>query len=136
MNAYKEIPPVGEGIKSKREIFKLLFGDDPVGNELSLLDSFLGILQLMQDHFDDKQIEEVFVDFIEFKLYGKEGQALDATNSEGDRSAKIPAISAFINKFPFLKKYDRKLKDLQDEYYRTYKIRSESLRAWGNLLHA
>lgn len=135
MEAYKEIP-AGDDVRSKKEIFRLLFGDNPVGNELNLLDSYLGLLQLMQDHFDDNQIEEVYLDFIGFKLYGKEGQALDATSSEGDMSAKMPAIAAFRNKFPFLQKHDRHLEDLQEDYYKSYKVRSESLRIWRNLLDA
>jgi len=134
MKAYKEIPS-GEDARTKKEIFSLLFGQDPVGNELQLIESFTGLLQIMQDHFDDSQIDEVYLDFIGYKLYGKEGQALDATSVEGDKSAKMSAISSFRNKFPFLEKHDGMLEKLQDDYYSTYKIRSESL-IWKNMLNA
>lgn len=132
MKAYKEIPS-SEGIRSKKEIFSILFGDQPVGNELSLMDSFLGLLQIMQDHFDDSVIEEIYLDFINYKLYGKEGQALDAKNPEGDKTAKEPAVESFKEKFPFLEKYNKKLHDLQNDYYKTYKVRSENFKLLGNL---
>lgn len=135
MKAYKEIPGQDD-VRSLPEIFGLLFGDEPVGNELASMSSFLGLLQIMQDHFDDARIEDVYLEFIGNKLFGKEGQALDATSPEVDRSAKMAAVAVFQNKFPFLKKHDSMLKRLQDEYYKTYKIRSESLRFWGRLLRA
>lgn len=126
MRAYKEIP-TGDDVKTRAGIFTLLFGIEPEGNELTLLDSFVGILQLLADHFDDNQIEEVYLDFIKHKLYGKEGQALDATSSEGDKTAKMPAIAVFRDKFPFLEKYDGLVEKLQEDFYKTYKIRTESL---------
>lgn len=135
MKAYKETPSGGD-VRSKKEIFGLLFGEEPVGNEISLFGSFVGILQLMQDHLDDRQIEDAYLDFIEHKLYGKDGQALDATSPEIDKSAKMSAIAAFKKKFPFLGRHDPLLARLQDEYYETYKVRAESLRIWGRTLNA
>jgi hypothetical protein len=126
MRAYKEIP-TGDDVKTRAGIFTLLFGVEPEGNELTLLDSFVGILQLLADHFDDNQIEEAYLDFIQYKLYGKEGQALDATSAEGDKTAKMPAIAVFRDKFPFLEKYDGLVEKLQEDFYKTYKIRTESL---------
>lgn len=128
MRAYKEIPPEDER-KTRLGIFTALFGVEPEGNELSLLDSFTGILQLLADHFDDNQIEELYLDFID-KLYGKEAQELDATSAEGDKSAKMPAIAEFLRKFPFLEKYNDMVENMKKDFYKKYKIRAESLRRW------
>ena len=133
MKTYKEIPS-GTDTKSKYEIFTLLFGENPIGNEIGLINSFTGLLQIMQDHFADDQIEEIFIYFIEHKLFGERGQALDATSSETDKIAKNSAINAFVDKFSFLAKHNRRIEELQDDYYKSYKIRSESLRIFGNII--
>ena len=109
--------------QDKTSIFTLLFGEEPIGNELSLFGSYSGLLQLMQDHLSSDQITDVYMDFIGFKLYGKSGQALDAYDPENDMKAKMPAVNAFKDKFTFLSSQDEYLDSLIDEYYKNYKIR-------------
>jgi hypothetical protein len=122
--------------QEKADIFTLLFGDEPTGNELTLFDSFNGILQIMQDHLSDAEIFDVYVDFVSTKLYGP-GQALDAYEPENDMRAKIPAVNVFKAKFPSLSSYDSELESLIDDYYRKYKIRViESIRKARKVLYA
>ena len=59
---------------------------------------------------------------------------MDATSSETDKIAKNSAINAFVDKFSFLAKHNRRIEELQDDYYKSYKIRSESLRIFGNII--
>jgi len=137
MRAFKEIPTSSSTYaRTKKEIFSLIFGEEPVGNELQLLDSFVGILQIMSDHLDDSQIDSVFLDFVNDKLFGQ-GQALDAYNPEVDRSAKMGAVSLFMQKFPFLQSHQDLLEKLQSEYYKKYKVRvAETFRRRGIKINA
>jgi len=122
--AFKKTPPTSATYyQSRSDIFSLIFGSEPMGNEISLFGSFSGVLQLMQDHLSNDQIEEVYLDFIENKLYGKSGQALDAYEPKNDMQAKMPAINAFKKKFSFLSSYDDLLKQLVEDYYKNYKTR-------------
>lgn len=137
MRAFKELPTSASTYtRTRKEIFTLIFGEEPTGNELKLLDSFVGILQLMNDHLDDPQIESVFLDFVNDKLFGQ-GQALDAYNPEVDRSAKMGAVSLFMQKFPFLESHQGLLEKLQSDYYKKYKVRvAETFRRRGGTINA
>lgn len=137
MKAFKELPTSSSTYaRTRQEIFTLILGEEPIGNELQLLDSFVGILQLMADHLDDSQIESVFMDFVNDKLFGQ-GQALDAYSPEVDRSAKMGAVSLFMEKFPFLKKHESLLEKLQDDYYKKYKVRvAETFRRKSGTINA
>ena len=136
MRAFKELPTSSSTYsRTRREIFTLVFGDEPVGNELQLLDSYVGILRLIGDHLDDSQIEDIFLDFVQDKLFGQ-GQALDAYSPDVDRSAKMGAVAVFVEKFPFLKKHQMLLDKLQDEYYKKYKVRVAETFNRGRLVNA
>jgi hypothetical protein len=122
--AFKKLPTESSTYQQdKSGIFTLLFGVEPVGNELALFGSFNGLLQIMQDHLDNAQILDVYNDFIGFKLYGKSGQALDAYDPKNDMQAKMPAVNAFKEKFPFLSSQDNYLDSLIEDYYKNYKVR-------------
>ena len=127
--AYKELSTESSDYKrTKREIFSLVFGAEPAPSELPLLESFVGIIQLMKEYLDDSQVEGIFLDFVEEKLFGPRSQRLDATNPDVDRSAKTAAVSIFVENFPSLSKHDELVKSLQEEYYKNYKVRAlESL---------
>lgn len=121
--AFKKIEPADSKYhQSKSDIFTLIFGSEPVGNELTLFGSFSGMLQLMQDHLNDQQVSDIYLDFIGDKLYGKRGQPLDAYDPKNDVQAKSPAVEAFKRKFPFLASHDERLNLLVDDYYKNYKI--------------
>ena len=102
----------------------------PSASELIQLDSFTGVLRLMKDHLDDGQVEEVYLDTVQEKLYGS-GQALDLSNPSADMSAKSAALTRFQEEFPFLKSHDNMLKDLQQKYYASYKVRVSESRFWN-----
>jgi hypothetical protein len=123
MRAFKELPTSESTYaRTKKDIFTLIFGDEPVGNELQLLDSYVGILQLIADHLDDSQVDAIYLDLIEDKLFGQ-GQALDAYNPEVDRSAKMGAVALYREKFPSVASHDKLLEKLQDDYYKKYRVR-------------
>jgi hypothetical protein len=123
--------------QSRSTIFSLIFGTEPIGNEVSLFGSYTGILQLMQDHLDNRDIEAVYLDFIGNKLYGKNGQALDVFDPKNDMQAKIPAVNVFKQKFPFLSTHDGYLEGLIDEYYKNYKTKVvEAARRSKGMIHA
>jgi len=129
--AYKEISTSDSTyVRTKTEIFSLLFGTVPSASELIQLDSFTGVLRLMKDHLDDGQVEEVYLDTVQEKLYGS-GQALDLSNPSADMSAKSAALTRFQEEFPFLKSHDNMLKDLQQKYYASYKVRVSESRFWN-----
>lgn len=124
--AFKEIPTSESNYeRSKSSIYTLLFGVEPEENDLTLFDSYVGILELLNKNLNDSQIENVFLDMVQDKFFGK-SQRLDATNPEIDRQAKMVAISKFIEIFPFVKKHENLIKNLSTDYYASYKIR-ESL---------
>jgi len=135
MRAFKELPTSDSTYaRTKKEIFTLIFGVNPEGNELQLLDSYTGILQLIGDHLDDGQIDSIYLDLISNKFFGVvttkkgksvKGQALDAYSPDVDRSAKMAAISIFKKKFPFVSSHDALLEKLLEEYYENYKVRVE-----------
>ena len=129
--AYKEISPANSSYaRTKAEIFSLLFGVAPSASDLVLLESFTGVLRLMKDHLDDGQVEDVYLDTVQEKLYGS-GQALDLSSPAADMSAKSAAIVRFQEEFPFLKGYDDMLKDLQQKYYASYKVRVSESKLWN-----
>lgn len=122
--------------QTRGDIFTLIFGTGPVGNELSLLGSYAGILQLLQDHLTNDQVEKVYLDFLDKKLFGRTAQALDAYDPNVDMGAKMPALNAFRDKFSFLRAHDDLVDRLMDDYYKNYKIRViESARSrWRNFI--
>lgn len=136
--AFKKTPTsAATYYQSRSDIFSLIFGSEPVGNEASLFGSFGGVLQLMQDHLTNDQIKEVYLDFIENKLYGKSGQPLDAYEPKNDMQAKMPATSAFKKKFSFLSSFDDLLQSLVEDYYKSYKTRAiESVKRSKRIIDA
>jgi hypothetical protein len=118
---YKELS-TGESTytKSKEEIFTLIFGELPSKDDLILLDSFIGVLSLMKKYLSDEEIDAVYEDFINDKLFGIKSQRLDLTNPEIDKSSKMSAVGRFREAFPFLPEIDQ---SMLDSYYGSYKVR-------------
>jgi len=127
--AYKEIPTDASDYKRTRsDIFSLIFGAEPEPADLTKLDSFSGILALMDRFLSRAQISEIYLDFVGDKLIGPRSQRLDANSAEVDRNAKMAAVSLFRETFSFLSEHDGLVKSLEDEYYKNYKTRTlESL---------
>jgi hypothetical protein len=124
--AYKEIPTSSSTYtKNIEEIFTLLFNVEPAPDQLSKLGSFSGVLSLLGDYLTDQEIQNVYEDFVNSKLFGPASQALDLTDSEVDRSVKFSAVAKFRKEFPFLSQPDQ---SMVQTYYKNYKIRESILR--------
>lgn len=123
--AYKEIEP-SQSTYEKRltEIVSLLFGIEPTEEDVALLRSFTGLLELMRRNFTDSQIKEVYDDLLYEKLFCRGCQGISATSPEEDRSAKLSAANKFREAFSFLPQPDE---NVVADYYSSYKIRQESL---------
>jgi hypothetical protein len=106
------------------QVFLRLFGPEPpLGNELKLFESFTGLLQLMEDRFDNEKIGDIFEDFVRRKLFGH-GTAIDAYDPKVDENAKRAAINTFIEKFPFLSLYKPEIEEIARAYYENYKTKT------------
>lgn len=131
--AYKEIPTkLSKYDTSLRGMFTSIFGTNPVKDELTKFRSFDGLLGLMKEMFTDEQIEEVYEDFIRYKLFGSTesgnvGQELYAKDSGKDRAYKLAAVEKFRNAFSFLRgsTKDTELQQLVETYYGRYGMRRE-----------
>ena len=88
-----------------------------------MLDSFVGLLDLLKKNSTPDVIESTYLDMVQDKLIGKDSQRLDATNPEVDRSVKMAIIAKMKQEFPSLKKYDDLVNDLSEKYYASYKTR-------------
>lgn len=129
--AYKEVPvKLSTYESSLRGMFTMLFGSNPMKDELIKFRSFDGLLQLMKEMFTDKQIENVYEDFINFKLFasgerGNIGQELYAKDPDKDKQFKLAAIERFRDQFPFLRTStkDAEIQNLVDSYYGKYGMR-------------
>jgi hypothetical protein len=126
--AFKKIEPKdSKYLTDLQEIFESIFGSPPVGSEMSQFRTFYGLLELMNVHFDDSQIADVYSDFIE-KLFGDGADQINAYDPEPDRVAKSSALAAFREKFSFLSRFDREIEDKMATFYDSYRTRTlESL---------
>ena len=125
--AYKELSaPEANYVKNVDEIFTLLFGTPPASStEINDFGSFVGVLNLMKTYMSDEEIDNIYEDFVNEKLFGKASQRLDLTSPEVDRSAKLSAVGRFKKKFPFLAEPDPMM---VQSYYKEYKIREALFR--------
>jgi hypothetical protein len=108
-------------IKNIEEIFTLLFDRfPPTADDVNRLQSFSGILSLMKKYMSDADIENIYEDFVNEKLFSPEAQRLDLTSSESDKTAKLAAVGRFRKEFSFLSEPDE---SIVQSYYSSYKIR-------------
>ena len=129
--AYKEVPVKSSTYDtSLKGIFKSMFGSDAAKGELAKFRSFEGLLQLMKEMFTDEQIENIYEDFINYKLFessekGNVGQELYAKDPDKDRNYKLAAVDKFRSEFPFLQtaEKDAEVQSLVDTYYKRYGMR-------------
>jgi hypothetical protein len=110
-----------------KEIYKLAFRDlEDIQNTQNIkkFNSYIGIIDLIKDKLNNKQIERTFKRYID-KLWGLKvrGQELEPDNKELDFQVKYKGYLYFIEKIPFLKKYEKDVKKQIEEYYKTWKGR-------------
>jgi hypothetical protein len=116
---YQEIPTSDSNYETSiKEMFKILFNDVESG-ELQKMWSFVGILDLMKKHLDKKSIVDTFTRFLDLQ-WGYAAQKLERDDKNIDFEIKANAVNYFIKKFPALKKFDKKIKQMTDRFYASY----------------
>jgi hypothetical protein len=122
--AFKSLPTEKSSyVKTRKGVFQALFKLDPSNEELKMLNSFVGCLQLLKKYADESIINATYLDLLKDKLFGKGSQRLDASDPEVDRSVKMTLIARMKKEFPQLEKFDNELEKLSGEYYSSYKTR-------------
>lgn len=121
---WREIPVSKRDYKTNiKEIFQLAFNVPVVNaNELKLFNSFVGIIKLIKKYLNQKQIENTFFRYID-KLWGDHAQEIEPDNEEKDYRVKITGYNYFIKQISWLKKYDKKIKNQINNYYKNWKGR-------------
>ena len=121
---WREIPVSKRDYKTNiKEIFQLAFNVPVVNaNELKLFNSFVGIIKLIKKYLNQKQIENTFFRYID-KLWGDHAQEIEPDNEEKDYGVKIAGYNYFIKQISWLKKYDKKIKNQINNYYKNWKGR-------------
>jgi len=132
--AYKLLEPKESTyVNVVSEIMKLLFkekmGEDyqPTSEDVNLFGSFVGILRLMKKYLDNDEIESVYQNFVDWKLFDSASQGLYINEppeiaKEKDKSSKMAAVNQFRKMFSFLEEPDsQKL----ESYYGVYKTRED-----------
>ena len=121
---WREIPVSKRDYKTNiKEIFQLAFNVPVVNaNELKLFNSFVGIIKLIKKYLNQKQIENTFFRYID-KLWGDHAQEIEPDNEEKDYRVKITGYNYFVKQISWLKKYDKKIKNQINNYYKNWKGR-------------
>lgn len=114
--AYREIDTKNSTYEqSMNTIFQLAFDIPPNKQDLKKMGSFLGVLEILSK--TKKNIEEIFEDYINL-LWGSGAQNLERNNDKIDFENKLSSYSAFLKKFPEMKKFHKKCEDLIEKYYK------------------
>jgi hypothetical protein len=82
-----------------------------------LFSSFLGLLTLLNSFFEEKVICDIYLDFVDHKLFGQKSQVLDIFDESNDYSTKMPAVNMFRNELQFLRVYDHHVEKMIASYY-------------------
>ena len=141
-DAYKaKLPSESAYIQDPEQIAKTIFGLNFKLDELPKLNSFVGIIQLCNKYFDEKEKRELLKDFSR-RLFGQGSQGLERDNPKGDFEIKragyqklkedmnLAEFSDLPDTYEKLMQTDNKaLTPLQikvKEYYKQYGTRSRS----------
>jgi len=104
-------------VRSKFDIFEMLVSRVPTKDDMNLFSSFLGLLTLLNSFFEEKVICDIYLDFVDHKLFGQKSQVLDIFDESNDYSTKMPAVNMFRNELQFLKVYDHHVEKMIASYY-------------------
>lgn len=123
--AYKEIPKEECVFETKiKAIYKKLFMKEPVGKDIDDFSSYMGLLNLVSKNFTRGKIETIYRHMVEWKLWGRTGQALSRNSAEDDKSIKEMIIYTMESKFPYLVG-QVPLEKIIEEYYVNYEERED-----------
>lgn len=146
---YKEIPSneakPEDYTRDLKGLFKLWFGKEPESSELKKMNSFVGVLDLMEKYNTQDQIQDTAEFLINDKLFGPSAQELVAPASmlpgnvsvlsvygtetyeqavqeagHKDKNIKLAALTALVKKFPYLSSTAKDAERLANSFYDSY----------------
>ena len=123
---YKELPTSESNyITDLATIESILFTSPQNGKVSADFKSFVGLLKMMKCSWQKSQIEDVFKQLVQYKLYGK-GQALYRDSAERDCNTKWRIIEEFWDTFPEMHCAELAswVQNKRDSYYVSYKERA------------
>lgn len=129
---YKEIP-VKDSIyaNTMSEMFSLIFGKLPKGNEKNLLASFKGGVHLASKYLDDQKQQDLLNGFIH-TLFGPAAQQLYRDDPQSDKEEKMIALSVLVNDLNLQSYYQSiktKLDQMITDFYSKYKMQQSIVEA-------
>jgi hypothetical protein len=118
-HVYRELPSKGSSYETAIEsMFQILFNERN-SKDLQKMWSFVGVVELMKKYLDKKGIATTFERYLEV-CWGPAGQPLERDDKNIDAEIKFGGVNHLIDVFPWLKKYEKHIKDMTDEYYANY----------------
>lgn len=103
------------------KIFELVFHRVPKGSERTDIRSFIKTLKIMKKYLKVQKIEEIFFKFIHL-LWGRGQQGIERNNPQADKSIKMSAYKEFLKAFPYLKKNEKEVQKMIEDYYKSYRM--------------
>ena len=105
-------------IKDMTQQFELFFGKPAQGNEVKLMRSLVGTVELMKEHLSPEQQQVAVTEFIKL-CFGKGGQMIDANDPPADFKTKMPAIDYLLDNLG-LKNLRKNVLQMAKEYETTF----------------
>jgi hypothetical protein len=118
---YKELPTAKSTYEQNiGNMFNMIFGKEPDGNEMKQFKSFVGLVALTKKYIDPKKAQLAF-DVTINDLWGKGAQGLEANNPDLDSDIKTKMVEYLIDAFGF-SGYDEKINKMRDEFKANYRM--------------
>lgn len=115
-----------DATRDLKEIFSGLFGQSPPPSteDLKNMESFLGVLKLMEDRLAPLEIVKVYEKMVG-RLYGSHAQRLSVTSAREDEGIKDRILDAFRRILPVVESSTIDIPGLKKEFYSKYKVRGQ-----------
>lgn len=120
-HVYKELPTSKSKFETSVEgIFKMMFAEPQGAKDLQNMWSFLGILELMKKYHTKQQVEQTIERLVDL-YWGRGAQGFERNNPELDKHIKMAGYNMVLKFFPYLKKNDKKIQRMIQQYYKNYR---------------
>lgn len=134
---YKEIPVANSVYANTMfEMFSLIFGKPPKGNEKTLLASFKGGAHLASKYLDDSRKQALLNGFIQ-TLFGPIAQQLYRGDPQADKEEKMTALSVLVNDLELHSYYQSikpRVDQMIEEFYSKYKMQEAMFETDGDVV--
>lgn len=88
-------------IQTVKGIFEILFKNEPAIDDLAKMQSFTGVVDLMEKHFTEKEVKDTFEYLVMLNLFGPVAQPLEVDDPKRDFNIKWPMVEHMFNVFPY-----------------------------------